>query len=61
MLNKKPKKETREKRRVSLSKPDRVSNISNKTKCIYPSVKQAAAKLITSSTKIRLFFLMYTL
>lgn len=53
MLNKKPNEETREKMRVSHSKPVLVFNINNNTKCIYPSIKQAAAEFNTTSTKIR--------
>lgn len=53
MLNKKPNIETREKMKLSHSKPILVRNIINNEIRFYPSIKQAALELNTSSTNIR--------
>lgn len=53
MLNKKPSMETRNKMKISHSKPILKTNIINNNICLYPSIKEAALKLNTTSTTIR--------
>jgi group I intron endonuclease len=53
MLNKKPSIETRNKMKISHSKPILITNIVNNKICLYPSIKEAALKLNTTSTTIR--------
>jgi len=53
MSNKKPSLETREKMKLSHSIPILVRNIINNEVSFYPSIKQAALELNTSSTNIR--------
>jgi hypothetical protein len=53
MFNKKHTKETREKMKLSHSKPILVTNIINSKVYLYPSIKQAALELNTYSTNIR--------
>ena len=53
MLNKTPNMETRNKMKISHSKPILITNIINNKTYLYPSIKEAALKLNTSSTTIR--------
>lgn len=53
MLNKTLSMETRNKMKISHSKPTLITNIINNNIHLYPSIKEAALKLNTSSTTIR--------
>jgi hypothetical protein len=53
MLNKRPNLETRNRMKISHSKAIVITNIINNEVCLYPSIKEAALKLNTSSTTIR--------
>jgi group I intron endonuclease len=53
MLNKTPNMETRNKMKISHSKPILITNIINNKTYLYPSIKEAALKLNTSSITIR--------
>lgn len=53
MLNKKPNMETRNKMKISHSKPILITNIINNNICLYLSIKEAALKKLNTSTTIR--------
>lgn len=46
--------ETRNKIKISYNKPILITNIINNEICLYPSIKEAALKLNTTSTTIRI-------